>query len=430
MSNKKIISNNACVVMPLLLRLAAILLIAALMVSPVISPAFGRAAARQTNRDVKIRASAGVVMNADTGEVLYSKKGQHRYYPASCTKILTALVALETWKGDLSKVLTVSRNAVYGIDPESSHIALDVGERITREQALYALLLASANDAAVVIAEDAGGSEKGFAKKMNAKARSLGLTHSHFVDPHGLYNKAHYTTPQDLAAIMQAALKNKTFVKIFSTISYTIPKTNKSKKRVLWNNHRMIRTKYYYYPGVIGGKSGYITKSRFNLVTVCRKKGMHLIVAVMHGSTAEDMVKDTKKLLDYYYDHYHAVTVPVQASGISVAGIKNVKTSLSGGSLSVIVPKSVSKDNLKTAVRIKHMRLPIEKGETIGTIDLMENGQVLASTKIKSAERLTIWDSSMFRIFLCSAGAVIILAALLAVTRRRKHAKPRKKKRK
>ena len=157
---------------------------------------------------------------------------------------------------------------------------------------------------------------------------------------------------------------------------------------------------------------------------------MHLIVAVMHGSTAEDMVKDTKKLLDYYYDHYHAVTVPVQASGISVAGIKNVKTSLSGGSLSVIVPKSVSKDNLKTAVRIKHMRLPIEKGETIGTIDLMENGQVLASTKIKSAERLTIWDSSMFRIFLCSAGAVIILAALLAVTRRRKHAKPRKKKRK
>ena len=152
-------------------------------------------------------------------------------------------------------------------------------------------------------------------------------------------NKAHYTTPQDLAAIMQAALKNKTFVKIFSTISYTIPKTNKSKKRVLWNNHRMIRTKYYYYPGVIGGKSGYITKSRFNLVTVCRKKGMHLIVAVMHGSTAEDMVKDTKKLLDYYYDHYHAVTVPVQASGISVAGIKNVKTSLSGGSLSVIVLK-------------------------------------------------------------------------------------------
>ena len=90
----------------------------------------------------------------------------------------------------------------------------------------------------------------------------------------------------------------------------------------------------------------------------------------------------------------------------------------------------MSKDNLKTAVRIKHMRLPIDKGETIGTIDLMENGQVLASTKIKSAERLTIWDSSMFRIFLCSAGAVIILAALLAVTRRRKHAKPRKKKRK
>ncbi|MEA4923453.1 MAG: D-alanyl-D-alanine carboxypeptidase family protein [Eubacteriaceae bacterium] len=223
-------------------------------------------AAVDSNSDVKVKCKGAIVMDAKNGNVLYDKNGYERFYPASCTKLMTALVALENCD-DLSKVVTVSHEAVYGIDPESSHIALEEGEKITMEQALYGLLLASANDAAVVIAEEVGGSIDGFADMMNKKAKELGLTGTHFVDPHGLYDANHYTTPRDLAKIMDACLDDPQFVKIFSTLKYTIPKTNKAKKRVLYNNHRMVKYKYAYHPAVIGGKSGYITKSGFNLVS-------------------------------------------------------------------------------------------------------------------------------------------------------------------
>lgn len=385
------------------------------------APAFAKGRSVKNGKDIKIKASAGVVMNADTGDILYSKNGSHRYYPASCTKVMTALVALETWGNDLDKVLTVSKAAVYGIDPESSHIALDVGEKITRKQALYALLLASANDAAVVIAEDAGGSIKGFAEKMNKKADELGLSGSHFVDPHGLYDKEHYTTSEDLAKIMDAALKNPEFVKIFSTIEYTIPKTNKSKKRILWNNHRMVKTKYYHYPGVIGGKSGYVTKSRFNLITVCEKDNMDLIVVVMHGNTAVDMVKDTKKLLDYYYSRYKSVTMPVgNVSKADICGIKGVKVTVREKALSAVVPKSVPDASISTKVKFSDVSLPVKKGQKVGTVFVMYKNQVLASEEITSAQDVSFMQNQQIRIATACAAAAVIVIVILLIRRKRK----------
>lgn len=365
----------------------------------------------RSQEQVRIKASAGFIMEAETGQVLYDKKSQHKYYPASCTKILTALVALETWGDDLSKVLTVSHDAVYEIDPESSHMALEEGEKITRKQALYGLMLASANDAAVVIAEDAGGSQESFAKKMNEKAKELGMNHSHFVTPHGLYDKDHYTTAADLGKAMKAATKNKTFVKIFSAVKYTIPKTNKSKKRVLWNNHRMVKTKFFHYPGVIGGKSGYITKSGFNLVTVCKKNNMTLISVVMHGKTADNMAKDTKKLFDDGYSHYSKRKIPVDAAMVDMGSFKRIKTTFDKDSLIAIIPTSYKDDAITADVKLNdHLDLPVKKGDLIGHIMLKAGNKTIGDQPIYSKQKITWLDHRLIRIML-----PVVVAAILVI---------------
>ncbi|MGI6722237.1 MAG: D-alanyl-D-alanine carboxypeptidase family protein [Anaerovoracaceae bacterium] len=344
------------------------------------APAF--AAEVDGNSDIKVACKGAVVMDARNGNILYAKNSTRRFYPASCTKLMTALVALENCN-DLSKTLTVSDAAVNGIDPESSHIALQVGEKITMEQALYGLLLASGNDAAVAIAEGVAGSQKDFAKLMNKKAQELGLTGSHFADPHGLYKPDHYTTPQDLAKIMRACLQNPTFVKIFTTIKYTIPRTNKSKKRVLWNNHRMVKYKYYHHPAVIGGKSGYVTKSGFNLVTVGEMNNMDLIIVTMRGITAVDMVKDTRKLLDYYLNNYKSVTIKSDIRTIDLPGRRDVPVRSDGATFDVIVPKAASKSDVKiTAAPKKNIRFPVKRGEQVGTVTASYGGRTAGTAPL------------------------------------------------
>lgn len=379
-----------------------------------------------SNSDIKIKANGAVVMDAKNGNLLYAKDPDGKYYPASCTKIMTALVALENCD-DLSKVVTVSHEAVYGIDPESSHIALEEGEKITMEQALYGLLLASANDAAVVIAEEVGGSIEGFADMMNAKAKELGLTGTHFVDPHGLYDPEHYTTPRDLAKITQAALNNPTFVKIFSTLKYTIPKTNKAKKRVLYNNHRMVKYKYAYHPAVIGGKSGYVTKSKFNLVTVGEEYNMNLIVVTMRGDFADDMVKDTKKLLDNYLNNYKTLSVDPKSKTIDLTCKKNVEVSYDNP-FDVIVPKTSSESDITYETKCKEdLKLPLKKGEPVGTINAISGGKIVGTSTIYISHSES---NDLFRIIVTVAIAVAIVLIILALIRMFKNSKKKKIKRK
>ena len=250
-----------------------------------------------------IEAESAVVMDAISGGFLYSKNAEEKRYPASVTKILTALVAIE--HGDLDKTIRFSRHAVYDIERDSSHIGIQPEEKMTLRQALYALMLESANDAANGIAEEVGGTIEEFVQMMNDKATELGCINSHFSNAHGLHEKDHYTCAKDMALITQAAIKHDVLREIMGTVEYQIPETNKVKEiRYLVNHHRMIRKGQYQYKNCLGGKTGFTSDALNTLVTVAERENMRLICVTLKVNGSEKTFKESTELLNYGFDYF------------------------------------------------------------------------------------------------------------------------------
>ena len=225
-------------------------------------------------------AESAVVMDLDSGTFLYSKNMDVAKYPASITKILTTLIAIEHSR--LSEKVTFSENAVYGIEQGSSNIGIRLGENLTMEDCLYGMMLESANEVCVAVAEHISGSVDAFVELMNQKAASLGCTNTHFTNPNGLPDENHYTTAHDMALIAQAAYNNATFRKVCQTTTYCIGKTNKcGEERWLSNHHKMLPDRDYTYEGCTGGKTGFTSLAGNTLVTFARRNGMTLVSACM-----------------------------------------------------------------------------------------------------------------------------------------------------
>ena len=255
--------------------------------------------------------SPGVIlMEESTGTILYEKNSDEAHYPASITKIMTTLLALEN--GNLSDMVTFSDDAIN--NTEGSGIARDYGEQMTLEQCLYGVMLESANECAYAVAEHVGGTVENFVDMMNAKAKELGCTNTHFANPHGLQDENHYTTAHDMALIAQAAYQNETFRIIIGTKMYTIPPTNKhAEETVLRNHHDMLCTYHnanrkYLYPYCVGGKTGYTAAANSTLVTYAEKDGMTLICVVMN-CTAGGQYADTRTLFDYCFENFKLYNV-------------------------------------------------------------------------------------------------------------------------
>ena len=255
--------------------------------------------------------SPGVIlMEESTGTILYEKNSDEAHYPASITKIMTTLLALEN--GNLSDMVTFSDDAIN--NTEGSGIARDYGEQMTLEQCLYGVMLESANECAYAVAEHVGGTVENFVDMMNAKAKELGCTNTHFANPHGLQDENHYTTAHDMALIAQAAYQNETFRIIIGTKMYTIPPTNKhAEETVLRNHHDMLCTYHnanrkYLYPYCVGGKTGYMATANSTLVTYAEKDGMTLICVVMNTQSPNQFI-DTVNLFDYAFDNFQVLNV-------------------------------------------------------------------------------------------------------------------------
>ena len=255
--------------------------------------------------------SPGVIlMEESTGTILYEKNSDEAHYPASITKIMTTLLALEN--GNLSDMVTFSDDAIN--NTEGSGIARDYGEQMTLEQCLYGVMLESANECAYAVAEHVGGTVENFVDMMNAKAKELGCTNTHFANPHGLQDENHYTTAHDMALIAQAAYQNETFRIIIGTKMYTIPPTNKhAEETVLRNHHDMLCTYHnanrkYLYPYCVGGKTGYTATANSTLVTYAEKDGMTLICVVMDTQSPNQFI-DTVNLFDYAFDNFQVLNV-------------------------------------------------------------------------------------------------------------------------
>lgn len=247
---------------------------------------------------------SAIVMEASTGTVLYEKNSHQQSYPASITKIMTALLAVEN--SSMDEEVTFSQNAVY--KTEGSGISRDVDEVMTMEECMYGMMLESANECAYAIAEHTGGDYDNFIKMMNDKAKELGCEDTHFNNPHGLPDDQHWTSAYDMALISREALKNDVFRMIVNTKRYTIPATNKHNvETYLSNHHKMLNAykgdKTYLYDYCIGGKTGYTSVAGSTLVTFAEKDGMTLICVVMREQ-APNHYLDTRTLFDYCFENF------------------------------------------------------------------------------------------------------------------------------
>ena len=278
--------------------------------------------------------SPGVIlMEESTGTILYEKNSDEAHYPASITKIMTTLLALEN--GNLSDMVTFSDDAIN--NTEGSGIARDYGEQMTLEQCLYGVMLESANECAYAVAEHVGGTVENFVDMMNAKAKELGCTNTHFANPHGLQDENHYTTAHDMALIAQAAYQNETFRIIIGTKMYTIPPTNKhAEETVLRNHHDMLCTYHnanrkYLYPYCVGGKTGYTATANSTLVTYAEKDGMTLICVVMNTQSPNQFI-DTVNFFDYAFVIFQVLYVAENDTNYSA------ETTVDNGNLDNIAP--------------------------------------------------------------------------------------------
>jgi len=256
-------------------------------------------------------ARGSVLMEMNTGRVLYAKNPHEKMPMASTTKIMTAILALE--RGNLSDIVTVSRNA-SGV--EGSSIYLAVGEQLTLEQLLYGLMLSSGNDAAVAIAEHIGGSVEKFVEMMNQKAKEIGARNTHFMNPHGLHHQDHYTTAYDLALISAYAMKNPKFVEIVSTKYYKIPWPGHAWDRVLKNKNALL----WDYEGANGIKTGYTKISRRCLASAALRDNMQLICIVLD---CQPWFDDSMAILDYGFKEYKAHEVLSAGDRLGTIPVKN-----------------------------------------------------------------------------------------------------------
>ncbi len=384
-------------------------------------------------------ANAAIVMDAASGQVLYEKNSQEKKYPASITKILTVLIALEH-NVDFNATVTMSENAIWGVERDSTLIGLDVGEQVTVKDLVYATMVKSANECAYALAEYVAGDIESFAKLMNERAAEIGCKNTHFVTPNGLHDEDHYTTAYDMALITREALKNETFREIAGTLNYTVPATNLTEEtRPLWNGNKMINpAEPYYYEYCEGGKTGYTMKANNTLMTFAKKDGLELICVIMDCDGAKYAYSDSKALYNYCFNNYTYYrpladfSFESEESGTSTdnAILNNYYTSLDHDMIdlsvdtdyALLLNKSVDTTQIERNVTFYDKA----QDDVLGEITFTYNGEQIGSTPItsttpllstqmsqddKSKQSSSIWKT----IGKIALRIAIVIGALLAV---------------
>jgi D-alanyl-D-alanine carboxypeptidase (penicillin-binding protein 5/6) len=247
-----------------------------------------------------VAANAAFLFDANTGLVLYSKDADAELPQASCTKIMTALIAVE--RGKLDQMITVGADAHALVGPDSSYMGLGVGEKLTLRDLLYGLVLPSGNDAAVAIADGIAGSVPAFVALMNQRAQQLGLTHTHFENPHGLDAPGHYTSAHDLAALAAVAMRNPTIEQVTSTLTYDIPATTTHKAYHLMTGDDLLAGARSPYPGAIGVKPGYTGPAGYTMAFAAVRFGHLIVGAVLHDPSWQVRIVDMRTLLDWGFE--------------------------------------------------------------------------------------------------------------------------------
>ena len=326
--------------------------------------------------ELKVEAEAAIIAEPITGKIIYETESEEQNYPASVTKILTAILVLENCK--LDDVATCSQTALSNIPSAYVVAPLMVGEEMRVEDLLYALMLKSANDAAYVLAEHVGKTTEGFSEMMNNKAKEIGCKGTHFVNPNGVHSDNHYTTAYDMYLIAKYAMQNEEFRKIVSTEEYTLPATNKytATDRVMKNtNYFLNKNSKFYNENVKGIKTGTTTQAGNCLVTDFEKDGIEFIAVILGAKTSDSKFTETEKMLDFAYENYEFTKMHDKDDVIRTVEIKKATKDtknlvvLIDDTVEVLKKKEISKDDITPDIKINdNLEAPISKGQEIGTI--------------------------------------------------------------
>ncbi|MCZ7662199.1 MAG: D-alanyl-D-alanine carboxypeptidase [Thermoleophilia bacterium] len=374
---------------PLILLFVLFVLLGSLL------PANPAAAAASTGQPPEIGGVSAILVDMDDGRVIYEKNADERRSTASTTKIMTGILSLETLPMD--RMVTASKKAA---DVGESEIWLEPGESLSVSDLLYALLVRSANDAAVALAEASAGSLEGFVQKMNEKAISLGLKNTHYANPHGLEAKEHYSSARDLAALARYAMRNEEFRRLVSTVTATIPWPGHEYKRTLHNRNDLVGET----PFITGIKTGYTGKAGYCLVGSGARDGVSLISVILGEPTKESVDDDTVKLLEYGFAKYQRVVLTDK--DLPVAEV-DVPYHFSG-KLPLLTDRrlvrTVYADDPveQTVTVVDQLELPVEKGQTLGKVVYTVGGrpagevELVAGTAVEKATLAVklrfLWD--------------------------------------
>lgn len=345
-----------------------------------------------TSPPLQIAADSAVLIDAATGQVLFDKQMDKQKFPTSTTKVMTALLVLENLKLDQKVIIDSETPFTNG-----SRIYLIEGEEVTVEQLLNAMLIESANDAAVALAIQISGNIPDFTKLMNQRAKELGAKNTTFNNPNGLPDEAHLTTAYDMAMIARQAMTYPEFRKIVTTYQYTFPATNKQPERYLYNGNRLLwdtNSKVLMngvqipikYEGITGVKTGYTNVAGNCLIASAKRNGTELIAVVLQSDPANQFLDDMK-LLDYGFSNFKSVEMVSQGTSMGEVTIKGGKTTsvkaITNRSAMATLPLEISPDILRTEIGLpKQLMAPITKGQKLGSIKIFEADQLMGESDL------------------------------------------------
>ena len=342
---------------------------------------------------------AAYVVELTSGTVVYSNRAHEKMYPASTTKLMTALLAaeyVESGAGNLSDVIIFSEEAVYGIPRDTMHINISVGEKLTVEQVLYAILLPSANEACLGMAEYVAGDIESFIAKMNDRAAELGMTNTHYVTANGLHDEEHYTTAYDMSLLMQEVLGHEILVRVMSTANYVLPETNMSAARSLTNTNKCILSENEYYnPHVVCGKTGYTTPAGNTLVTYSEVEDQKYITVLLKANQGMTF-SSTDKLMDYFAENVRLTKVENLidfAVSVPVEGESSVIMVQPAVSFSMLTHVTDDYNTYRKEYSLKEsVTLPVYAGDAIGTLYLYDGETLVASVSMVSRANYGVAD--------------------------------------
>lgn len=382
----------------------------------------------------QIGCKAAYVVEPDTGKIIYEKNAHEKMYPASTTKILTALVVME--KCELTEKAVVSQRALSLVPEGYSNAGLQVGEEHTIETLLYALLLPSANEAANVLAEHVSGSVEDFVELCNTRAKELGCETLHFVNTNGIHDSNHYCSAYDLYLIAKECRKYDIFNKIVKTKSFTVPATkiHPASDRIFKNTNELLQSGKYYYAYCTGIKTGHTTQAGECLVASSSYNNIELISVVLGGkelnsSGYNERFYDTKQLYEFIYDNYSIKDIANYGDVVAEINVGKATEEtkkldvMVDTDISTIIPNSIDKDNIKISISIdENIVAPIEKNQVLGKITYNADGLVYTTNLIASHSVEKI-PYGIYNIIVVSVIGVILLIFIILKSKFKKRRK-------